>query len=103
MIILVCVIFEYATVIHRKLSALCQVRNTGDLKPWERQKTNKKIRFKNAGSTFLPFFQLFQSFRNWEIKLQLKRGDCVINGAYNSCTVKLVYRLAVHILKESKT
>ena len=89
--------------LYTESSALCQVHNTGDLKPWQRQKTNKKIRLKNAGSTFLPFFQLFQSFRNWEIKLQLKRGDCVINGAYNLCTVKLVYRLAVHILKESKT
>lgn len=75
----------------------------GTLNHGNAKKTNKKIRFKNAGSTFLPFFQLFQSFRNWEIKLQLKRGDCVINGAYDLCTVKLVYRLAVHILKESKT
>lgn len=89
--------------LYTESSALSQVHNTGDLKPWQRQKTNKKIRFKNAGSTFLPFFQLFQSFRNWEIKFQLKRGDCVINAAYNLCTVKLVYRLAVHILKESKT
>jgi len=53
------------------------------------------------------FFAIFPTLsviiRNWEIKLQLKRGDCIINGAYNLCTVKLVYRLAVHILKESKT
>lgn len=66
-------------------------------------KNKQKNKVQKCRFNFLPFFQLFQSFRNWEIKLQLKRGDCVINGAYNLCTVKLVYRLAVHILKESKT
>ena len=52
---------------------------------------------------FCSFSNSFSHLGIGNIKLQLKRGDCVINGAYNLCTVKLVYRLAVHILKESKT
>lgn len=66
-------------------------------------KNKQKNKVQKCRFNFFAVFQLFQSFRNWEIKLQLKRGDCVINGAYNLCTVKLVYRLAVHVLKKSKT